>query len=345
MATVEPGLAVDGPVTPQLAIVACEELLNGITTVEHLHTVFIPDGERTAAVAVQRVVHDAITRIILNPSGGVHHRVARRIGFVAGCPGNIQSAEHIIITAVLRVTRDSTTVTKHRRIQQRTRCQFTQLGRHVITTATIKAISMDKVLYAKLFHKALAGIRLTQHRRIFRIIGLFPPVGIVILTPGTGIPFVGGHQVGAAIGAVSMDRIRLVKPYNTAPGLDINHFIIIAGINTLASLAAVNLAKGENVGDGGRGDVELGQRIVFLQRDPCGCPIGRNRNVLRLQILGSRRTRSINTHPGVTQIGGSEVGKVSVAHRQRARICRVDNADGAFRVHAVIIVGLTFVGG
>jgi hypothetical protein len=104
--------------------------------------------------------------------------------------------------------------------------------------------------------------------------------------------------------------------------------------------------------DFGRRDVHRGDRVVFLQRHPGNLAVGRDGDVLGLQVLRHGRARAIDAHAGGAQrvgltVEGAEIGCCDGRRDTGAAAVDGDDTDralGVYRIGCAVTVGLTFVG-
>ena len=332
MVGVEVGFARQLALGAQLAGVAGEELLDLGARVPHQLAGVVPDGERAAAVRVQRVVHQAVAFGVFRASGVEQHRVAARVLAVALGPGDVQAAELVVCAAGTWVARDGTAVAKHSRVQQATGGQCAELGWQVVALAARPAVFVDEVFDAELFDKTLAGVA--------------RPVGWVAFAPGTCVAFVGGDEVGFAAHGVRRDAVGQVQAAQAGPGLDVGLQVGVGHIEFVAGHAVVLVAQCDHIRHFGCGDVDFGQGIVFLQRDPGSLAVGGHGDVLGLEVLGSIGARAKDAHTfgaqrGFLAVEGGEVGR---AGNGLGGVGHVDHTHRAFGVDLVVVAGLTFVG-
>src|SRR5690606_5305072 len=121
--------------------------------------------------------------------------------------------------------------------------------------------------------------------------------------PGTGVTFVGGDQIGAAVGAVGVDGVGQVQTDHAAEGADIDFTVLVAGVDAVAFDAQILLTQGQDVGDRGAGDVHFGQGIVFLQGHPGSAAVIGDGDVFRLQVLGDAGAGAVEAHAFGLQVG------------------------------------------
>src|SRR5690606_39684763 len=111
---------------------------------------------------------------------------------------------------------------------------------------------MHQVLDAELLDKALVAVTGAA--------GTFgAPVGIVVFAPGARVTFVGSDQVGGAIHLECGHGIRQVQAADTGPGIDIDDAIVIGYVSAVTINAQILFTQRQDVGDGGAGDIQLGQ--------------------------------------------------------------------------------------
>ena len=96
-----------------------------------------------------------------------------------------------------------------------------------------------------------------------------------------------------------------------------------------------------------RDQIHDGQRVVLLERNPGRGGVGRNGDVLRLEILGDGRVGTVDAD-GRVQVHAVEGGEARGGHGALRQVLdaigEIDDADGAFRVLVVSLVRLALVG-
>ncbi len=307
-------------------------LLDLICRVPHQLAISIADREGTCAVGVEVVVHQAVASNVLVARDIKHHWVAIGVFAEAVSPGNGQPSELVVITTGAAVRYRCAAVGEHRRVNERAFSQRMQLRGEIIADPAIKAAAIGQAFHAELFNKALAGIAI--------------PVGLIILTPGTRVTFVGRHQIGATRYLVGIDCVRLIHAQQSWPGSDIDGAILVADVDTVAAGTMVLVTQRQYVNNGGAGNVDLGQGVVLLQADPSGAAIGGDSNVFGLQVLRDAGIRAENTYASASQRSGLtiECRKISGFYLGQAIAVQAQDAHRAFRIYAVIVVWFAFVG-
>ena len=102
-------------------------------------------------------------------------------------------------------------------------------------------------------------------------------------------------------------------------------------------------------------DVDDRQRVVLLQRDPGGAAVGRDGDVLRLEVLGDRRPAVggvASSAPVMRTPCRSSASRSALKRRKsadRATACSgaaadVDHADRTFGIDRVVVARFAFVG-
>ncbi len=131
------------------------------------------------------------------------------------------------------------------------------------------------------------------------------------------------------------------------PGVDVDGVVGVTDVQTIACGAVILVAQRQDIGDSGRGDVDLGQRIVLLQRYPGSAAVAGDGNVFRLQILLDAGIRAVDPHAGAAQrIGlGVEGTESGGANLNQLTFRDAQNADRAHRVDLIVGARLAFVGG
>src|SRR6185503_11862143 len=136
--------------------------------------------------------------------------------------------------------------------------------------------------------------------------------------PFARVTFIGHDQISRSAKIVSVNRVRTVNALKW-PRPNIDGVVLVARIESCPRLIVVLEPKRENVGHDRIGDVHDGQRVVFLQSDPCSRGISRNRDILWFEVLRGSGIWAINTNAGR-----------QVATIERAKIGRSDGRiDGA----------------
>src|SRR5690606_12379037 len=323
-----------------------QETLEEIPRIPHQCAGLIPDREGARAIGIQLVIHQQVPGGGGGAAGIEQHRTAVGILAIAIDPADIQPAQLIIVPAGARVGGGGAAVAEGVRVEQGAVCQGGQLRRQVVTGASAEAAAVDQVLDAEFLDEALAGIP--------------APVGIVILTPGAGVAFVGRDDIGLAVDVVAADGIRMVDADHTGTGFDADQAILlVTGINAVAFRAIVLEAEGQDIGDGGAGDVQSGQGVVLLLRNPGGAAVGRYGDVFRLQVPGDAGDivrpvgAGIVGRPEQAHAGGEqgvalvvELGEAGGAYGAEAvGISQdFDQGDGAFGVLRIVVIGFALIG-
>src|SRR5690606_35963349 len=181
--------------------------------------------------------------------------------------------------AVAGVGGGGAAIAEHGRVEQRAGRQLAQLRRQVVAAAPVEAVLVHQVLDAEFIDEA-RRVGGGQAQPVAVRVAAPVPVVRIVLAPGPAVAFVGGDQVGGAAGRVSGDRVGHVQAFHARPGLDGDGAVGIADIQAIAFDAVVLGAQRQDGGNARAGDVELGQRVVFLQGDPGRGAVGRDGDVL-----------------------------------------------------------------
>ena len=131
------------------------------------------------------------------------------------------------------------------------------------------------------------------------------------------------------------------------PVANVDTAVVVASIQFVADDAVILEAQRNNGGNFPGRDVQFGNGICLLHRDPGFFTVDRDRDVFRLQILGQGGARPKHSQALLHKLGllTVEAGEPDPGYRRRSHaVGQVNNANGALRINTVVITGFALVG-
>ena len=122
----------------------------------------------------------------------------------------------------------------------------------------------------------------------------------------------------------------------------------LVGLQRGVATNVVDPGQSDDLGDRGAGEIDDRDGVVLLERDPCRRGVGRDRDVLGLDVLRHRCVGAEDAHERA-EIGAVEGREVGGEHRLRSHVLDaardVDDAHRALGIDRVVVVWLRLVGG
>ena len=126
--------------------------------------------------------------------------------------------------------------------------------------------------------------------------------------PLTDVPFVGGQEIGPTLDAIRCDGVWKVHAHH-GPLRDIefarararSRTVFIAAVQSRTGGRMRLEAEAPDVHENAVGDVELGDRVVLLERDPGRSRVVGHGDVLGLEVLRDRRAGTEDANARVQQ--------------------------------------------